>query len=457
MVSQKAIGSLAGVATLACVGAGVWAVPQMVAANNLEEQAQPRYATHSPISPQPPQVSSTTNAQVLAQALDDIFKDFKGTVSARVEDPATGEVLYSRNDAEPRTPASNLKFLIDYTVLRTFSLTDTFTTSTVLEGETITLVAGGDTLLSTGVSDPQSIVGRAGLQTLAQDTIDALTAQGGSGTYEVNLDTSAFSGPSANPKWSQEDTASGFVSDVHPIALYSHSIPVNGAPTENRYDNAADSAHRAFIDALNALAPQDTSFTTGDNTPASPDAQQLSTVESAPVYEQSAYMMQVSDNLLAETLGRASALKSGKEGSIDGAISHVEEVLTHDGFTTQGLTLKDLCGLLPTNKVTNQLITEIITSMMQNEHGTAHGLDSLPIAGGTGTLTSRFDDPDESGAQGYVRAKTGTLNDVLSLSGYTVTPGEQVLVFSIITNDVDNTSQAKNTLDRAAALIAGRR
>lgn len=448
--------ALMSVAALAALSAGVWAVPAVLEAATLSDQAQPRYASYRASSPAAPEVTGALDAQQLNTDLNNIFEGFDGTIAASVIDPVSGEVLYARDADNPRTPASNLKILVDYTVLTTFAPTDTFTTSATYDGSTLTLVAGGDTLLSRGVSDESAVVGRAGLETLARQALDVLEAQGVSGEIAVNRDTSLFTGPSANPAWSSEDRESGFVGDVHPIALYSHSVPDKGQPTENRYPNAAMAAQEAFIEALNKLAPSGTSFILGDEAPSPEAAQQVAAVESAPVYEQSAYMMQHSDNLLSETLARASALKAGGEGSIDGAIARVEKALSDGGFTTTGVSIKDLCGLLPENKVTNTLLTEIITAMVDDVDGIAAGIKGLPIAGGSGTLAARFDDPHESGAQGFVRAKTGTLNNVLSLTGYAVTPEHQVLVFSIISNDVANTTAAKSTLDRAAATIAGR-
>lgn len=72
------------------------------------------------------------------------------------------------------------------------------------------LMAGGDTLLGAGASDPKQIVGRAGLTTLAELTVKALL-QGEKPTaaLPVYLDGTFFTGPGVNPGWDDADVASG--------------------------------------------------------------------------------------------------------------------------------------------------------------------------------------------------------------------------------------------------------
>ncbi len=456
MVSKTSPLIAAGMAVV-CVGAGIWAIPRAMDARELTSQASFTFSAPAAQAPASLTATGTTDAQELSQSLDRLMNGFTdGTVSATVINPANGETLYEHNTDRASTPASNLKILTDYTVLRTFESSDRFSTDAVYDGKNLTLIAGGDTLLGTGESDPTAVVGHAGLETLAQQTLDSLKEHGASGTITVNRDTSLFSGPAANPAWDQADKDSGFVGDVYPMALYSHSVPDNGQPTENRYDNAAVATQQAFIDALNKLSAGELQFQLGDENKADPNAQKLASVESATAAEQSASMMQRSDNFLAEALARNAAIKAGKQGTIEDAISHVTQTLEDGGIPTDKLTMIDLCGLSPDNKVTNQTLTSIIKTMVAGDPEFSRGLAGLPVAGGSGTLAQRFDNGNETGGQGFVRAKTGTLNNVISLTGYTITAHNEVLVFSIIANDVKDTNAAKNLLDSSATTIAGR-
>ena len=57
---------------------------------------------------------------------------------------------------------------------------------------------------------------------------------------------------------------------------------------------------------------------------------------------------------------------------------------------------------------------------------------TLPVAGEDGTLENRMKD---TAAAGRVRAKTGTINSAVGLSGYATTVGGQRLVFSFFGNN----------------------
>jgi D-alanyl-D-alanine carboxypeptidase/D-alanyl-D-alanine-endopeptidase (penicillin-binding protein 4) len=76
--------------------------------------------------------------------------------------------------------------------------------------------------------------------------------------------------------------------------------------------------------------------------------------------------------------------------------------------------------------------------------------DSLPVAGRTGTLASRF---LGSPAEGSVRAKTGTIIGGIALSGYGTTTGGRGVVFSVLVNG-DGSGAAQAPLDELIAAVA---
>ena len=65
-------------------------------------------------------------------------------------------------------------------------------------------------------------------------------------------------------------------------------------------------------------------------------------------------------------------------------------------------------------------------------------VDGLPVAGESGTLKNRFDDPKEAAGRHVVHAKTGTLSGLAGLTGYVTTADGAVLVFAELGNDIKN-------------------
>ena len=59
-------------------------------------------------------------------------------------------------------------------------------------------------------------------------------------------------------------------------------------------------------------------------------------------------------------------------------------------------------------------------------------LSGFPVAALTGTRGDRYTDAASAAGAGLVRAKTGTLNTVIALSGYVVDADGRLLVLSLI-------------------------
>jgi D-alanyl-D-alanine carboxypeptidase/D-alanyl-D-alanine-endopeptidase (penicillin-binding protein 4) len=76
--------------------------------------------------------------------------------------------------------------------------------------------------------------------------------------------------------------------------------------------------------------------------------------------------------------------------------------------------------------------------------------DALPLAGRSGTLSSRF---RGTPADGNVRAKTGTIPGGIALSGYGTTAGGRGFVFSVLVNG-GRAPAAERALDALIAAVA---
>lgn len=402
---------------------------------------------------------------VLAAQLNKTLKpDGAGTFSGIVQDATTGQVLFDRAADEARVPASNMKLLTAGAALRVLGPDHRFSTR-VLAGPTpgsVILSGGGDVLLGAGESAPGAVLGRAGLATLAKATVDALKAGGVTGAVSVRLNDSLFSGPSLSQAWSPEDVAAGEMAPLYPLAL--NSARFDPAKTTGpRPQDAAMTAAEAFAARLTAaaaaeglsVAPGVARVQPGD-APESGHAEVLAEVQSATVGQQVDFMLQTSDNYLAEVMGRMTAIGAGRPGSSDDAIAAVLAQVQDMGIPTDSLRAADVSGLALANRVSARQLTDVVRAMTSGTDPRLRAaLTGFPVAGLTGTLGDRYTDAASAAGAGLVRAKTGTLNTVIALSGYVVDADGRLLVFSFVGNGLTPGAANKAALDRSAAVLAG--
>lgn len=384
-----------------------------------------------------------------------------GRISATVVDAATGQVLYDRGAAEAQLPASNLKILTAAAAVTSLGASTRFQTTVEGSGSTVVLKGGGDVLLAAGESDPGSVNGRAGLATLAEQTVQALTEQAVAGPVTVELDDSLFTGPALSDAWGSADVEAGEIAPVHSIAVNSAWVGEPGAG-RTRAPDPALAAAQAFRDSLAQSAGQvgievAPGVARASDAPAEAERVQLAAVESATVGEQAQYMLETSENYLAEALGRLTAGAMGRERSSEGATAAVLAAVAGLGVETGGMVLADTSGLAGGNRAAPAQLTEVtrlaLTAQDADLRSVAAG---MPIAALTGTLGGRFTSTADAAGAGVVRAKTGTLLAVTALSGYVTDADGRVLAFTFIANGLDgNTAAARAAVDAGAAVLAG--
>lgn len=90
----------------------------------------------------------------------------------------------------------------------------------------------------------------------------------------------------------------------------------------------------------------------------------------------------------------------------------------------------DGSGLSRYDYISPEQIVKILEGMQKSKFA-KDWMELLPIAGVDGTLKNRM---KGTKAEGNVRAKTGTISNVRSLSGYVTTKNGEELVFSFIVN-----------------------
>ena len=415
-------------------------------------------------------------ASVSAQLEPLLKADGGGTFTGLVQDALTGHVLFDRGGSENRVPASNMKLLTAVAALRSLGPEHRFAT-TAVAGQSpgqVVLVGGGDVLLSAGESKGDHVLGHAGLATLATRTVEALQKNGAPGEIKVLVDDSLFSGPALNPAWESGDVAAGEVAPLYPLALnsarYDPAVTTGPRPQDAAMAAAEEFAGRlrtagvaAGLTVAAAVERSPQPAAAGTSAAAGPGAEDpgkpavLAEVQSATVAEQVNLMLQDSDNYLAEALGRLTALADGLPGSNDGATAAVGAQLAGAGLATDAMKLVDVCGLAMGNQVSARQLADVVRAITSSPDTRLRAaLDGFPVAGLTGTLDTRYGSEATIRGAGLVRAKTGTLNTVLALSGYVVDADGRLLVFSFIGNGLTpGAAGNKEALDRAATALAG--
>ncbi|MFT4469062.1 D-alanyl-D-alanine carboxypeptidase/D-alanyl-D-alanine-endopeptidase [Arthrobacter sulfonylureivorans] len=422
-------------------------------------QLPPTTLTEDPLATGPSGTAPLPDPATLKPALDKALAfDGAGSFTGTVTDAASGEVLYTKAATEPVIPASNLKTLTAVAALESLGA-DRRLSTTVKRGSNpgvLYLVGGGDTLLGAGKSRPGAVLGEAGLATLAEQAAGKLAASGYTGELTVVVDDSLYSGPTISAAWDPGDVKNGEIAPVYPMALNAGRDQADGGG--ELVADAAGLAGATFRDALaQALAGKGLTVAATVGRDAAPaDGTVLAEVRSAPVADQVAYMMQHSDNYVAEVLARNTAVAVGKPGSFGGGTEAVREAAERLGIPVAGMVLADASGLSMKNRVSPaQLAAAVSLIATAEDPDLRAGIGSLPIAGLTGTLSGRYLQANAGGA-GLVRAKTGTLNSVTSLSGYVASADGRLLIFAFVANGLNGSIDAARTAaDRAATVLAG--
>jgi D-alanyl-D-alanine carboxypeptidase/D-alanyl-D-alanine-endopeptidase (penicillin-binding protein 4) len=167
------------------------------------------------------------------------------------------------------------------------------------------------------------------------------------------------------------------------------------------------------------------------------------------------WMLEQSDNTIADVLSRQVALAAGGRASFDGSTSAMIAKLGELGLPTAEIKLADASGLSRNNAISPSLLTDLLKLAADGTHPALSSMfGGLPVAGWSGTLRTRFVTPAPNQAgQGLVRAKTGSLTGVNTISGQLVTKDGRLLVFAIMADRTGDSIAARQALDRIAVRL----
>ncbi|MDZ7370009.1 MAG: D-alanyl-D-alanine carboxypeptidase/D-alanyl-D-alanine-endopeptidase [candidate division KSB1 bacterium] len=134
-----------------------------------------------------------------------------------------------------------------------------------------------------------------------------------------------------------------------------------------------------------------------------------------------------SNNLAAEALFKAVGFAVFGIGSAESGASAIEKWAKQNNIPMEGNSIVDGSGLSRKSAVTPISFIKLLHVMQSDSAFYA----SLPIAGQDGTLAHRMRD---TLCRGRIRAKTGTLEGVMALSGYAEAVSGDTLIFCITVN-----------------------
>ncbi|GLY68583.1 D-alanyl-D-alanine carboxypeptidase/D-alanyl-D-alanine endopeptidase [Amycolatopsis taiwanensis] len=373
-----------------------------------------------------------------------------GTLTGAVVDPATGTMLWDQNGTQPLTPASTTKILTMAAALLTLDHGQQLSTKVVAGSspDTVILVAGGDPTLSALPAGQKSIYsGAAHLD----DLVSQVKKATGGAVRKVQIDLSLYSGPQTAAGWAPGDAPSTFAAPITPGMLDGGMTD----PANEHSPRIGDPAGKLLQEFARRLGASPAGTTTAAKT-----AKVLGEVRSAPLTELINTTIEISDDTLAEMLGRQTAIATGAPATFDGAAQAAMNVLSQNGFDITGMQLRDSSGISNLNKVPARLLAQLL-GVAAAPDGTDQRtaklrplLEGLPVAGGSGTLDSRYHDAASSAGKGWVRAKTGTLDGVNTLAGVVLDVDGRVLSFALMSNGSDSTS-GRPALDAVTAALRG--
>src|SRR5713226_3693817 len=261
----------------------------------------------------------------------------------------------------------------------------------------------------------------------------------GANTLEISgslpLGDNGFSGSVAIP-----DPALAFVTMLRD-ALIKRGVKIDGRVRTIDARSGASIVPNPLIVSAPATSPRPLPF-------------EIASTQSPPFSLIAANTLKPSQNLYTEiilrTLGKMTSTNLSQTNEDAGLIA-VRNFLREAAASESDLALNDGSGLSRNDMITANATVQLLTFMSKHKYF-AQFRDALPIAGVDGTLRTRM---RGTPAEGNLRAKTGSLSSVASLSGYVTTAAGEHLAFSMMLNNYpDAAALRRDSIDAIAVLLA---
>ena len=350
-----------------------------------------------------------------------------------VFDLTTGAVIFARHPGLSLVPASNEKLPVTYTALELLGPDYRIATDVLGEGELVGTTWRGSLVLQ-GHGDPT--LDDADLARLARQVRAAgIRKVAGSVLGDESYFDSRRTAPGGKPSF--------YISQSEPLS----ALTVDRTWFHTHHSGAPAAAAAALF--KDALRKQGVAVTgRALRGVASPEAEGLAEVLSAPLGQIVRFMDRESDNFTAELLLKQIGAVSGAVGTTGRGAAQVRATLAEAGIPLAGVRIVDGSGLSSLDRLTARAIVGILQAAWEDPSIKPSFVSALAVAGRTGTLKDRLRRPP---ALGVVLAKTGTTSIASALSGFV----RGRYVFSVLQNGRPvSYTWARRAQDRFATVLA---
>ena len=185
--------------------------------------------------------------------------------------------------------------------------------------------------------------------------------------------------------------------------------------------------------------------------------------------------LMISNNQDAEIMARVASLVSENDPSTNAATELILKDVESLGISSVDNVITDASGLSRSNKISPSDFSELIYKSIKNPEIKIDNrgetskfmvkpdlaitpdlwsvFTGLPTGYGLGTMKKRFDEVGSPG-RGVVRAKTGSLNRVITLAGTVTTKDQVFLSFAVLVNRVEQPENVREALDNLLNKLA---